>query len=259
MSVDDKYTYPDSGGVLINAAGIRDQRRLDEAMNDVASITMAEVRAERVPDRPGYEYLRSIHERMFGDLVPDIAGRIRDVDVQATGTGIPYCRPEYIVANLSTLFGKLEREDFLTGLDADTFADRLADRWGELSAIHPYRDGNTRSQSTYVSALAERAGHPIDWKSIDVDELRTARLQAVAGNDRPLADYLRAHLVESERDTRTDESEFDAFERRDRDMMRGAGMDPDARRSEHIGARPSQAEQWLSLPEQAIGSDGLEQ
>jgi hypothetical protein len=128
MSVDDKYTYPGSGGVLVNAAGIRDQRQLDEAMNDVASITMAEVRAERVPDRPGYDYLQSVHERMFGDLVPGIAGRIRDVDVQATGTGIPYCRPEYIDANLATAFGKLEREDYLTGLDADTFADRLADR-----------------------------------------------------------------------------------------------------------------------------------
>lgn len=52
MSVDDKYTYPDSGGVLINAAGIRDQRRLDEAMNGVVSITMAEVRAERVLTGP---------------------------------------------------------------------------------------------------------------------------------------------------------------------------------------------------------------
>jgi cell filamentation protein len=108
MSVDDKYTYPGSGGVLVNAAGIRNQRQLDEAMNDVASITMAEVRAERVPDRPGYAYLRDIQERMFGDLVPGIAGKVRDVDVQATGTGIPYCRPEYIDANLSTLFGKLE-------------------------------------------------------------------------------------------------------------------------------------------------------
>lgn len=41
-------------------------------------------------------------------------------------------------------------------------------------------------------------------------------------------------------------------------MMRAAGMDPDAWRGEHFGARPSQAEQWLSLPEQALGSDGLE-
>lgn len=256
MSVDDKYTYPGSGGVLVNAAGIRDQRQLDEAMNDVASITMAEVRAERVPDRPDYEYLQSIHERMFGDLVPGIAGRIRDVDVQATGTGIPYCRPEYIDANLSTLFRKLEREDYLTGLDANTFADRLADRWGELSAIHPYRDGNTRSQSTYVSAIAERAGHPIDWERVDVDELRTARLHAVAGNDRPLAEYLRTHLVEN-RDVR-DEAELDAFERRDRDMMRAAGLDPDATRNAGHHAHQSPSEQWPSLPQHSRGHDDLE-
>lgn len=256
MSVDDKYTYPGSGGVLINAANYRTHRELDEAMDDVASITMAEVRAEPVPDRPGYDYLQSIHERMFGDLVPGIAGRIRDVDVQATGTGIPYCRPEYIDANLATLFGKLEREDYLTGLDADTFADRLADRWGELSAIHPYRDGNTRSQSTYVSAIAERAGHPIDWEHVDVDELRTARLYAVAGNDRPLADYLRAHLVESA--PVRDEREFDAFERRDRDMMRTAGIDPDARQTEHRGTNEPTMEQWPSPPEQTRGHDGME-
>jgi cell filamentation protein len=255
MSVDDKYTYPGSGGVLINAAGYRTHRELDEAMNDVASITMAEVRSELVPDRPGYDYLQSIHERMFGDLVPGIAGRLRDVDVQATGTGIPYCRPEYIDANLSTLFGKLEREDYLAGLDANTFADRLADRWGELSAIHPYRDGNTRSQSTYVGAIAERAGHPIDWERVDVDELRTARLHAVAGNDRPLADYLRTHLVSARGARSVDERDLGAFEREDLEMMRAAGVDLDDASRGHSSAPSSHAEQWPSLPEQSRGSD----
>ncbi|MBT1633259.1 Fic/DOC family protein [Curtobacterium flaccumfaciens] len=255
MSVDDKYTYPGSGGVLVNAAGYRTHEQLDEAMNDVASITMAEVRSEPVPDRPGYDYLQSIHERMFGDLVPGIAGRLRDVDVQATGTGIPYCRPEYIDANLSTLFGKLEREDYLAGLDADTFADRLADRWGELSAIHPYRDGNTRSQSTYVGAIAERAGHPIDWERVDVDELRTARLHAVAGNDRPLADYLRTHLVSAHVDAARDGRELGAFEREDLEVMRDAGVDLDAASRAPSIDPSTRLEQWPSLPEQSRGSD----
>lgn len=255
MSVDDKYTYPGSGGVLINAAGYRTHGELDEAMNDVASITMAEVRSEPVPDRPGYDYLQSIHERMFGDLVPGIAGRLRDVDVQATGTGIPYCRPEYIDANLSTLFGKLERENYLAGLDANTFADRLADRWGELSAIHPYRDGNTRSQSTYVGAIAERAGHPIDWARVDVDELRTARLHAVAGNDRPLADYLRTHLVGARDDNGRDERSLGAFEREDLEIMRDAGVTVDRPSRESKPAPSNRIEQWPSLPEQSRGSD----
>jgi len=195
VSDDDKYTYPGSGGVLINAKGIRDQGRLDQAMNDYASAAMAQLSTEPVPDRPGADYLRGIHERMFERLVPNIAGRTRDVDVQATGTGIPYCRPEYIDENMAGLFRKLDREDYLTGLDARTFADRLADRWGELSAIHPYRDGNTRTQSYYVTTLAERAGHPIDWQRVTVDELRSHRLNAVAGQERGLADYLHARLL----------------------------------------------------------------
>ncbi|UDM10733.1 Fic/DOC family protein [Clavibacter michiganensis] len=279
MSVDDKYTYPGSGGVLINAAGIRDHAELDEAMNDVASFVLAKIYTEPVPARLDLEYLRGIHVRMFGDLLPEIAGRIRDVDVQATGTGIPYCRPDFIEANLDTLFRKLEREDYLTGLDADTFTERLADRWGELSAIHPWRDGNTRSQSMYVAALAQRAGHPIDWARIDVDELRHHRLQAIAGTDRPLADYLRAHLIDTaptrgpeaaaplsaartagrEQGASRDAGELPAYSRRElaeREMLRTAGIDPDERSAPHRGSSSTSARSHE--PQRARGDDALE-
>jgi cell filamentation protein len=106
---DDKYTYPDSGAVLVNSRNIRDAARLDMAINDYASVAMASLRGEPTPERPGLEYLKEIHTRMFAPIVPGIAGRIRDVDVQATGTGIPYCRPDYINENLGSLFKKLDR------------------------------------------------------------------------------------------------------------------------------------------------------
>lgn len=199
MAEDDKYTYPGSGGVLVNRFDIRDASRLDHTMNEYASLAMSDIYTEAIPDRPGRDYLAEIHERMFSRIAPGIAGRIRDVDVQATGTGIPYCRPEFIDENMDALFRKLDREDYLSGLTGREFADRLADRWGELSAIHPYRDGNTRSQSAYVTMIAERAGHRIDWQRVDVDELRSLRLNAVAGQDRPLADYLADRLVTPER------------------------------------------------------------
>ncbi|WP_316306712.1 Fic family protein (plasmid) [Clavibacter michiganensis] len=279
MSVDDKYTYPGSGGVLINAASIRDHVQLDEAMNDVASFVLAKIYTEPVPERLGLEYLRGIHVRMFGDLLPTIAGRIRDVDVQATGTGIPYCRPDFIEANLDTLFRKLEREDYLTGLDPDTFTERLADRWGELSAIHPWRDGNTRRQSVYVATLAQRAGHPIDWASIDVDELRHHRLQAIAGTDRPLAAYLRAQLFGTaptrgregsaplsaartagrEQGPARDAGEAPAYSRRElaeREMLRAAGIDPSERSTPNPGSSSTSA--GLHEPHRDRGDDALE-
>ena len=196
MTLDDKYTYPGSGGVLVNRLGIRDPVRLDQALNDYASVAWVQLRQLPAAEPPGFDYLQTIHREMFGSLL-DWAGELRQTDVQATGTGIAYARPEYIDESLQSLFRKLEREDFLTGLDPATFTDRLADRWGELSAIHPFRDGNTRSQSAYISAIAERAGHPIDWTSIDVPTLRNLRLVAVAGRHEPLAGYLHDHLVSS--------------------------------------------------------------
>lgn len=78
----------------------------------------------------------------------------------------------------------------------DQFVDRLAYRWGELTALHRMSDGNTRSQSAFVTQLAAAAGYRIDWERVDVDELRNVRLHAVASSERPLADYLR-YRVES--------------------------------------------------------------
>jgi cell filamentation protein len=195
VNEDDKYTYPGSGGVLVNVRGLHNSSELDAAVNAWASVALVDLAGEPMPARPNFEYLRRIHERIFEPIVPGIAGRIRDVDVQATGAGIAYCRPDYIQDSLIALFGKLDREDYLVGLDETTFANRLADRWGELSAIHPYRDGNTRSQSFYISRIADRAGHPIDWQRVDVDTLRELRLQAVIGREQPLAAYLHNRLI----------------------------------------------------------------
>jgi len=194
MTLDDKYTYPGSDGVLVNRHGIREHGRLDEALNDYASAAWFDLRRQAAPEPPGFEYLQTIHREMFAPLL-DWAGELRTTDAQATGVGIAYARPAYIEESLRTLFDRLEREDFLVGLDSSTFADRLADRWGELSAIHPFRDGNTRSQSAYVSAIAQRAGHPIDWHRVDVPTLRHLRLVAIAGQHEPLAAYLRDRLV----------------------------------------------------------------
>lgn len=123
MSLDDKYTYPGSGGVLVNLLDIRDPAVLDHALNDYASFAWAEIEAEE-PHSLDFEYLRSIHRRMFGDVLA-WAGELRDVDAQAVGTGIPYARPEFIRPAVDELFGKLAGESYLAGLDRLEFVARL--------------------------------------------------------------------------------------------------------------------------------------
>jgi cell filamentation protein len=196
MAEDDGYTIPGSGGILRNKLGLTTAEAVDEALNLSASQAWSAMRREPIPDRLDVEFLRSIHRRFFSPVL-EWAGEFRQAgdEVIAGGTGIIYARAEFFRNGLDDVFGQLAAEDYRTGLSADEFASRLADRRGYLSAVHPFRDGNTRSQSAYVDRLAERAGHPLNWTTIDVDRLRSLRLKAVAGSEIPLADYLRTRLV----------------------------------------------------------------
>lgn len=204
MNGDDHYTYPGSGGVLVNRLDLHSIAELDTALNEFATIEWAALRREPLPDQFDFPQLQSIHRRLFGDVYP-FAGEVRDVDVQAGGTGIAYCRPEFLADQTEFEFRRLENDGFLRGRDVHSFAEGLADHWGEITALHPFRDGNTRSQSAFVSMLANRAGFTIQWSQIDVDTLRSLRLEAVARSSTPLAEYLEPRLRPS---TATSEEEL---------------------------------------------------
>ena len=198
MAEDDRYTLPGSGGVLRNKLGHTTQADVDRAMNRAATTEWAIMQTEPIPDRLDLGYLRSIHERFLSPVI-DWAGELRKAgdEVGAGGTPFQYAASQFYKPELDRLFDQLACEDYLTGLPEQEFADTLADRWGTLSFCHPFRDGNTRSQSAYIDRLATRAGHRIDWQRVKVPELREARLSAAfrVGGERVLSDYLRARLL----------------------------------------------------------------
>ncbi|MDO5492612.1 MAG: Fic family protein [Nesterenkonia sp.] len=193
MTAPERYTYPDSWGVLRNRRGIRGAQRLDEAMNEFVSLAIAGLVREGPPEVPDFAYLCSIHRRMLGELF-DFAGELRTVGAKATGTAVTYCPPDQIRDRLERLFAELAEEDHLRGLGSEDFAEALALRWGDLSDIHPFHDGNTRSQSVFVTMLAWRAGYQLRWEDVDVDSLRRCRLRAITGDCTSLRVFLASHL-----------------------------------------------------------------
>jgi cell filamentation protein len=86
VSQDDKYTYPNSGGVLLNKLSITAGPRLDEAMNELASAVWTNLSTEPTPAVFDFTYLQHLHSMMFSNLF-DWAGRVRDVDTVAGNTG----------------------------------------------------------------------------------------------------------------------------------------------------------------------------
>ena len=100
---------------------------------------------------------------------------------------------------------------------------------------------------------------------MNVDELRTARVHAVAGNDRPLAAYLRAHLLERTETNATPQTPSPRIATRraeqDRNTLRGAGYDVDhlmsAGHDDQNRAREQQRRQEPRTTEPR-GRDGME-
>jgi cell filamentation protein len=203
LGVDDRYTYPGSGGVLRNQLGITSHELLDEAMNDFATLEWAVMSLEPMPKVFDFSYLSQIHRRLLGDVVGDEvvghwAGQVRNgaAPLGAMGTGIPYANESFMQSGLDDVFGQLRQTNYLTNLDQQGFFSVLAEIWGYLTQIHPFRDGNTRSQTAFFDRLAVNAGHPVDWLNIDVNELREKRLQAIS-DSRHLAVYLEASALPS--------------------------------------------------------------
>lgn len=83
-----------------------------------------------------------------------------------SGFVVAYGPSENVPAALAEAFAKLKAEGYLHGLDAGRFAGRLAFYYGEFDAIHPFREGNSRTLRAFTADLSEAAGHRLAWARV---------------------------------------------------------------------------------------------
>ena len=60
--------------------------------------------------------------------------------------------------------------------------------------LHPFREGNGRTQRIFLSQLIENAGYGIDWAEIDGDLLMIATIQAARGVTDLLRQIFHAYI-----------------------------------------------------------------
>jgi cell filamentation protein len=68
------------------------------------------------------------------------------------------------------VFTEFANEKCLTGLPKDRFVERLAYFYDQLNYIHPFREGNGRTQRVFWSRIAKDAGYELDWDLVVGDE-----------------------------------------------------------------------------------------
>jgi cell filamentation protein len=97
-----------------------------------------------------------------------------------------FCYPEHIARQMRELFADLKRQQYFHRLSVDDFAAGATRFLSTLNAIHPFREGNGRTQTTFLVLLADRAGHPLDLDKLVPERFLGAMIASFEGNEQPL-------------------------------------------------------------------------
>ena len=68
---------------------------------------------------------------------------------------------------------------------------KMTDFYCVTNNLHPFREGNGRTQRVFLSQLALNAGYEMDFANMDTDELMVATIHASNGIDTYLKNVLR--------------------------------------------------------------------
>ncbi len=111
----------------------------------------------------------------------------------------PFAAPQFIASALDDLFRKLSSENHLCKLQREGFAERAAFYLGEINAVHPFREGNGRTQRELIRQLAAQAGHTISWAGFTQEQIVVASiLSHTRGDNTELASIIGAAIVPTE-------------------------------------------------------------
>ena len=168
---------------LINKLDIHDEAML---ANAEASIVLA--KASFLDQHP----INGAYDRyLFCDLY-DWAGKIRTVNVSKKGTS--FVPADEIAACAAACFERLSGFSAI-GLSKRELAVEVADFYSTVNMLHPFREGNGRTQRIFFKQWIQHLGYTLDLTNVDADEFMIATIQAAHGVMDTLVDFFEKSIL----------------------------------------------------------------
>ncbi|CAD0317457.1 Fic/DOC family protein [Xanthomonas hortorum] len=177
--VADPACYPDTG-VLRNKLNIVDPDMLEAAEAAFAATAVQSIEIGAPPF--DLAYLCSLHRQLF-DEVYDWAGMLRTVDIAKGATR--FCISSRIEAEANRVLSQLDATDPTT-LPRSAQIQLVAELYGELNMIHPFREGNGRTQRLFFEHWLLLNGLAVSWKHVSAGTWVAACIAAVSCDYAPL-------------------------------------------------------------------------
>lgn len=142
---------------LSNKLGITDQAelaRVEEKISKTKALELFESGLLDTFEVGTFAGLAQIHRFLFSDIY-DFAGQVRDVNIaKGNFRFAPVIYLDSALANISQM-------------PQSTF-DEIIEKYVEMNAAHPFREGNGRSTRIWLDAILKKElGQVIDWSHVD--------------------------------------------------------------------------------------------
>lgn len=168
--------------VYVNKLGIRDAKKLDAAEADltaIRSLTYLQSSADLTFDTA---HLQAIHTHLFQDLYT-WAGAFRTYDMRRGDC--TFTPAEELARYSRQVFDDLAVEDWLEQTTARDMPSRLAHYYDLLNRLHPFPDGNGRTQRLFITDLAAHNGFDVAWELVYRWEIEEVAVQSFYGRIEP--------------------------------------------------------------------------
>ena len=107
--------------------------------------------------------------------------------------GTQFSPTENIEHQAELIFKRLKELNYFKGLSRNEFVEEIVDFYCITNALHPFREGNGRTQRAFLTQLIRNAGYDISFADMDTELLMIATIQSAQG----VTDMLKQIFVES--------------------------------------------------------------
>lgn len=176
--------YPGTS-CLVNKLGIQDEVKLAETEAAIVLGKASLLDQEPLQGAFDFTHYRTIHHFLFCDLY-DWAGQIRTINISKKGTvfvpavEIQSCA-DACFTQLAGFTGK--------GLPCEELVGEIADFYNTVNILHPFREGNGRTQRIFFAQWVRHLGYDFDLSDVDPDEFMIATIYAAQGVSDPLKGF----------------------------------------------------------------------
>jgi cell filamentation protein len=138
-------------------------------------------------------HYRRVHHHLFQDVY-GWAGKYRTVWTSKGGNA--FCYPANIASAMDKVFRLLADGTVFRIESREQFLSDIAEFLAELNAIHPFREGNGRSQLSFIAMIGAHTGFHFEFPRVERDRFILAMIASYAGDLKPLISELSSLLRE---------------------------------------------------------------